>query len=73
MRFLILAAVAAMLCCFGCDLAEESADTTEGAGEGAIGIAETMSGGTVGDADMDTGEVAEEEDSDAELYEEGDE
>jgi len=73
MRLLILAVLAAVLCCFGCDFAEESADTTEGAGETAIGVAETMSGGTVGDADMDTGEVAEEEDSDAELFEEGDE
>ena len=73
MRLLILAALAAMLCCFGCDLAEEGADTTEDAGEGAIGIAETMSGGTVGDADMDTGEVGEEEGSDAELFEEEDE
>jgi hypothetical protein len=73
MRVLILAMLAAALCCFGCDFAKESADTTEGAGETAVGVAETMSGGTVGDADMDSGEVAEETDSDAELYEEGDE
>ncbi|GEM_PF-3287751 len=50
-----------------CDLAKETADETEQSGQGAVGIAEQMAGGTVGDADMDTGESAsaeEEEDGD---------
>lgn len=50
-----------------CNLATESADESEESGQAAVGIAEKMAGGTVGDADMDTGESAsadEEEDDD---------
>lgn len=67
-----IATVLGILLVVSCDLAADTADETQATGEGAVGIAEQMSGGTVGDADMDTGEVAEEEDSDAELFEEGD-
>lgn len=48
--------------CLSCDVASETSDETKQAGESAVGIAEKMSGGTVGDTDVDTGETAGEED-----------
>lgn len=62
MRYLIALLIALLVAIAGCDAAKETADETAEAGVGATGIAEKMSGGTVGDADMDSGESAESED-----------
>jgi hypothetical protein len=62
MRLLIALLIALLLSIVGCDVAEDTADEATDAGVGAAGIAEQMSSGTVGDADMDTGESAEDED-----------
>ena len=43
----------------GCNEAKDTADTTEKGGANAVGVADKMSGGTVGETDMDTGESAE--------------
>jgi hypothetical protein len=57
MRLLLIAIAAlwAMLA-MGCDMAKDTATTTEEGGAGATGIAEKMSQGTVGDANEDSGE-----------------
>ena len=62
MRLLIALLITLLVSIVGCDLAGETADEATDAGVGAAGIAEKMSGGTVGDADMDTGESADAED-----------
>jgi hypothetical protein len=49
----------------GCNVAKDTADTTEKGGQGAVGLAEKMSGGTVGDADADSGESSSSTDSPA--------
>ena len=57
MRYLLIALyAAATLLLAGCDMAKDTTDTTEEGGAGAVGIAEKMSQGTVGDVDEDTGE-----------------
>ena len=65
MRFILgvmaLLVSIAMLCC-ACDVAEETADGTKEAGDGAVGIAEKMSEGTLGDALDEDAEEEEEED-----------
>jgi hypothetical protein len=65
-NWLIALIAGLLLLAASCDLAKDTADETEATGQGAVGIAEKMSGGTVGDADMDTGESpsADEEDHD---------
>jgi len=62
MRLLIALLIALLLSIAGCDLAKDTADEATDTGAGAAGIAEKMSAGTVGDADMDSGESAEAED-----------
>ncbi len=42
--------------CAGCNTAKDTANTANKGGQGAVGIAEKMKGGTVGNADADTGE-----------------
>lgn len=39
-----------------CNLAKDTGETAEKGGQGAVSTAEKMKGGTVGDADMDSGE-----------------
>ncbi|MCB1218939.1 hypothetical protein KDL44_16280 [bacterium] len=56
MRYLFAALIAAILAFTSCDMFKETADTTQGGGEGAVGIADKMSQGTLKDADMDSGE-----------------
>lgn len=46
----------------GCNLAKDTKDEAVSSGEGAVGIAEKMHSGTVGDVDEDTGEPADAED-----------
>ena len=58
MKWLIALLSVVVLLGASCDLAKDTADETQQSGEGAVGIAEQMSGGTVGDADLDTGESA---------------
>jgi hypothetical protein len=41
-----------------CDLAKDTADTSQGGAQGAGGIAEKMSDGTTGGLDLETGEAA---------------
>ena len=60
MRLLTVLVLATVLLLFGCNTAKDTAQTTEQGGQGAVGIAEKMSGGTVGDTDVDTGESPEE-------------
>jgi hypothetical protein len=57
MRWLLtcLASITLLLA-ISCDMAKDTADTTEGGGEGAVGIAEKMSQGTLGDTEEDLGE-----------------
>ena len=42
----------------GCNLAKDTAKTSEAGGQNAVGVAEKMKGGTVGDTNEDTGEKA---------------
>lgn len=56
MRYLITLAVLLLLNICSCDMFKEGADSTKGGGEGAVGIADKMSEGTLKDADMDSGE-----------------
>ncbi len=53
--FLVLLALSALLLC-GCNLLSETADDAAQGGQGATGLAEKMSKGTVGDADFDSDE-----------------
>ncbi|MBN2082450.1 hypothetical protein JW859_09640 [bacterium] len=46
----------------GCNLVGETKDDVEQGGAGAVGLAEKMSGGTVGNTDEETGEPADAED-----------
>ncbi len=60
MRHLIaLVTVLALLQIAGCNEAADTAETTERGGANAVGVAEKMSGGTVGDADADSGESSD--------------
>lgn len=64
MRLLLLLSFAllmAFVC--GCNTAQDTADTAEKGGAGAVGIAEKMKGGTVGAADEDTGESSTSDDA----------
>lgn len=59
MRIWLTAALAALLglaLLAGCNMAKDTADTSEKGGQNAVGVAEKMHGGTVGDTDMDSGE-----------------
>jgi hypothetical protein len=56
MRVLILLMLLVVFA--GCN---EAVETTEKGGAGAVGIAETMSGGTIGDTDMESGDSPEEQ------------
>ncbi|MCC7478502.1 hypothetical protein IT575_08570 [bacterium] len=56
---LLIAALAALFQLAGCNEAADTADTTERGGANAVGVAEQMSGGTVGDTDMDSGESSD--------------
>jgi hypothetical protein len=42
----------------GCNTAKDTAKTGEAGGKNAVGVAEKMKGGTVGNTDEDTGEKA---------------
>jgi hypothetical protein len=42
----------------GCNTAKDTADTSRKGGAGAVGVAEKMKSGTVGETDMDSGEAA---------------
>ena len=60
MRILIVVVfVGILVLMVGCDLAGDTATTTEDGSKGAVGLAEKMSEGTLGAADEDTGEEAE--------------
>lgn len=54
--FLMLLIVGLLALCIGCNTAKDTANTAEKGGKGAVGIAEKMKGGTVGNASEDTGE-----------------
>ena len=56
MRYLITLAILLLLAISSCDMFKESAEATKGGGDGAVGIADKMSEGTLKDADMDSGE-----------------
>ncbi len=64
MRYLITLLIAFMLGICSCDMFTESAETTKEGGEGAVGIADKMSAGTLKDADLDTGESSSSEEAD---------
>ena len=69
MRFLIAVPLAALLCLTACPVAEETVQETEDAGSTAVGVAEEMSEGTLGDADIESGELPGEEDAEDEVFE----
>jgi hypothetical protein len=50
----------ALLAFAGCNEAADTGSTTEQGANNAVGVADKMSEGTLGDADMDSGESAEE-------------
>jgi hypothetical protein len=54
--WLLLSAV--MLGTLACNTAKDTAKTADKGGQNAIGIAEKMKGGTVGNADESTGEAS---------------
>jgi hypothetical protein len=54
--FAAILALTVLLCLGACNLAKNTADTAEKGGQSATGLAEKMSGGTVGETDMDSGE-----------------
>jgi hypothetical protein len=57
MRLFIVMVIAGLLAlCAGCNTAKDTAKTAEKGGAGAVGVAEKMKGGTMGNADADTGE-----------------
>ena len=62
MRILIGLILLLTMLNLGCNLIGETKDDVEEGGAGAVGLAEKMSGGTVGDVDEETGESAETED-----------
>lgn len=47
----------------GCNTAKDTAKTSESGGKNAVGVAEKMKGGTVGNTDEDTGEKASDTES----------
>jgi hypothetical protein len=53
----LLAIGAAIFTLASCDLAKDTADTSEGGAKGAAGIAGKMKDGTTGGADLDSGET----------------
>lgn len=59
-RLLIALMLGIVLFVFGCDMAKDTADTTDDGSGKAVGIAEKMSQGTVGDTDENTGEAVTE-------------
>jgi hypothetical protein len=64
-RYLITLAALLLLNLCSCDMFKEGADSTKGGGEGAVGIADKMSDGTLKDADMDSGESSSDSSEDA--------
>lgn len=56
--FVTLVILGLLAVCAGCNTAKDTANTTEKGGAGAVGIAEKMKGGTVGNADADSGETS---------------
>ncbi|MCB1220954.1 MAG: hypothetical protein H7A35_12480 [Planctomycetales bacterium] len=65
MRYLFAALLALVLGLCSCDMFKDTADTTQAGGEGAVGIADKMSEGTLKDADMDSGESASDDSSES--------
>jgi hypothetical protein len=63
-RMIVTMILTLLLLVCSCNLVEDTTDTAEGGGEGAVGIAEKMSGGTLGDTDYDSGESNENGDDD---------
>jgi len=59
MKYFLLALLLLVLAAGGCNVAKDTKDEAVSSGEGAVGIAEKMSGGTVGDVNEDTGEAAD--------------
>ena len=55
-RLIIIALSIGVLLLMGCNVAKDTAKRTKESGKGAVGIAEKMKGGTVGNADDDTGD-----------------
>lgn len=62
MHKLFVKLLLALLCLAGCNLVKDTGETAKQGGEGAVGTAEKMKGGTVGGTDMDTGEPSGGED-----------
>jgi hypothetical protein len=62
MRYFLLALLLLLLAVGGCNVARDTKDEAVSSGEGAVGIAEKMSGGTVGEVNEDTGEPADADD-----------
>lgn len=62
MRCLFVVLLLLLIGSVSCDLATDTKDEAVSTSEGAVGIAEKMSGGTVGDTDENTGESPDAED-----------
>ena len=55
-RLIIIAISICVLLLMGCNVAKDTAKRTKEGGKNAVGLAEKMKGGTVGNVDEDTGE-----------------
>lgn len=64
MKWLFMIVISVLLVMLmGCNTAKDTAKTSEAGGKNAVGVAEKMKGGTVGNTDEETGEKAGETES----------